>query len=107
MTDNPPIRIYVNKIENRITFKIKTGHNLEHLTHETMKLLDISKSKINKDENGENVPHLETYFIYFTKNLASLKTFNLEFSYIVVWFTGQNSKPLEIYDKRNIPLFVT
>ena len=23
--DNPSIRIYVNKIENRITFKIKTG----------------------------------------------------------------------------------
>ena len=42
VADNPPIRIYVNKIENRITFKIKTGHNLEHLTHETMKLLDIS-----------------------------------------------------------------
>ena len=24
-TDNPPIRIYVNKIGNRITFRIKTG----------------------------------------------------------------------------------
>ena len=24
MTNNPPIRIYVNKIENRITFKIET-----------------------------------------------------------------------------------
>ena len=28
-TDNPSIRIYVNKIENRITFKIKTGYYLE------------------------------------------------------------------------------
>ena len=26
---------------------------------ETMKLLGSSKSKITKDENGENVPHLE------------------------------------------------
>ena len=26
VTDNPSIRIYVNKIENRITFKIKTGY---------------------------------------------------------------------------------
>ena len=34
----PSIRIYVNKIENRITFKIKTGHNLKLLTPETMKL---------------------------------------------------------------------
>ena len=28
-TDNPSIRIYVNKIENRITFKIKTEYYLE------------------------------------------------------------------------------
>ena len=27
--DNPSIRIYVNKIENRITFKIKSGYYLE------------------------------------------------------------------------------
>ena len=26
---------------------------------ETIKLLGITKSKITKDENGENVPHLE------------------------------------------------
>ena len=37
--DNPPIRIYVNKMENRITFKIKSGYYLELLTPETMKLL--------------------------------------------------------------------
>ena len=37
--DNTSIRIYVNKIENRISFKIKTGYYLELLTSETMKLL--------------------------------------------------------------------
>ena len=26
---------------------------------ETKKLLEITKNKITKDENGENVPHLE------------------------------------------------
>ena len=31
-TDNPSIRKYVNKIENRITFKIKTAYYLELLT---------------------------------------------------------------------------
>ena len=36
--DNPSIRIYVNKTENRITFKIKSGYYLELLTPETMKL---------------------------------------------------------------------
>ena len=57
--DNPSIRIYVNKIENRITFKIKSGYHLELLTPETMKLLGNSESKVTKDKNGENVPHLE------------------------------------------------
>ena len=57
--DNPPIRIYVNKIENRITFKIKIGYYLELLTPETMKLLGSTESKITEDKNGENVPHLE------------------------------------------------
>ena len=53
------IRIYVNKIENRITFKIKAEHYLELLTPETMKLLGSTKSKINKNENSEYVPRLE------------------------------------------------
>ena len=57
--DNPSIRIYANKIENRITFKIKNGYYLELLTPETMKLLGSTKSKITKDKNGENVSHLE------------------------------------------------
>ena len=37
--DNFSIRIYVNKIENRITFKIKSGLYLKLLTPETKKLL--------------------------------------------------------------------
>ena len=41
------------------TFKIKTGYYLELLTPETTKLLGSTKSKITKDENGENVAHLE------------------------------------------------
>ena len=57
--DNPSIRIYVNKIENRITFEIKSGYYLKLLTPETMKLLGSTESKISKDKNGENVPHLE------------------------------------------------
>ena len=43
--DNPSIRIYINRIEL--------------LTPETMKLLESTESKITKDKNGENVPHLE------------------------------------------------
>ena len=57
--DNPSIKIYVYKIGNRITFKIKSGYYLELLTPETMKLLGSTVRKINKDKNGENVPHIE------------------------------------------------
>ena len=35
-----------------------------------------------------------------------LKTFNLDFSYIEVWFTDQNSKLLEIEDKINITVVI-
>ena len=55
--DNPSIKIFVNKIENRITFKIKTGYYRGFLTPETMKLLGSTESKITKD--SENLPHLE------------------------------------------------
>ena len=37
--DYPSIKIYVNKTEIRITFKIKTGYYFELLTPKTMKLL--------------------------------------------------------------------
>ena len=57
--DKPSIQIYVNKIENRVTFKIKNGYSLEFLTPETIKLLGSTKNKITKDKNDENVSHLE------------------------------------------------
>ena len=60
MTDNPPITTYVNKIENRITFRINAGYYHELLTSETMKLLESTKSRITKENNGENVPRLES-----------------------------------------------
>ena len=58
-TNNPSIKICVNNIENRITFKTKSGYYLELLTSETMKLLGRTQNKITKDKNGENILHLE------------------------------------------------
>ena len=49
----------MNKLENRITLKIKAGYYLEPVTPETMKLLGSTKSKLTKDKNGENIPYLE------------------------------------------------
>ena len=135
--DNPPVPIYVNKIENRIVLKIKIGYKLELLTEETMQLLGSSKKVINKNKDGEIIPRLETvevvvvHFnlvndnyqqtskVLFTfvpnKQLCQLiiitphspkmlKTTNAEFSFIEIWFTGQNNRSLEIEDNVNITL---
>ena len=45
VTHNPSIRIYLNKIENRITFKIKRGYYFELLMTKTMKWIGSTKSK--------------------------------------------------------------
>ena len=138
-TDKNSVQIYVNKIKNRITFKIKNGYSLELLTKETMKLLGSTKNKITKDKNRENVPHLEitevvlvhcnmvnndyehdTRVLYnfvpnklfgslldiSPSNHIFLKTFNSEYDEIVVRFTDQNSKPLEIEDRINLTMVI-
>ena len=43
LSESPPVQIYVNKIKNRIVFKIKTGYKLELLTLETTKSLGSTK----------------------------------------------------------------
>ena len=40
------------------------------------------------------------------KNFIFLKLFNSEFSYIEVWFTDQNSEPLEMEDTIDITLVI-
>ena len=59
VTDNPPIKTYVNNKTYIITFRIKAGYYLKLLTPETMKLVRCIKSKITKNNNGKNVPLLE------------------------------------------------
>lgn len=109
--DNHPIKIYVTKIENSITFKIKTGHYLELLTLEIMKLLRSTERKITNNEYCENVAYLEiteaviihcnvinnnTFLLdksfdqlldISPKIFTFLEIFNSDFSYIAVWFT--------------------
>ena len=45
VTDNSSISIYVNKIENRYTFKLNAGYYLKLLTSETMKLFGSTRTK--------------------------------------------------------------
>ena len=59
LTENPPVQIFVNKIKNRIAFKIKTGYKLELLTLETMKLLGNTKKNLDEEKDGKNLPKLE------------------------------------------------
>ena len=59
LAENPPIQIYPNKIKHRIVFKIKTGHKLELLSPETMKLLGSTKKDVDNDKDGD-VPKLES-----------------------------------------------
>ena len=66
-TLNHSIRIYVNTLENRIMFKIKTGY-LKLLTPETIKWLGSIKSKVTKNKNGKDIPHLEV-------TISSISTF--------------------------------
>ena len=58
-SDKPSVQLYVSKIENSFTFKIKNGYSVELLTPEIMKILGSTENKKTKDKNGENVPHLE------------------------------------------------
>ena len=60
LTEDPPVEIYPNKIKNRIVFKIKTNYKLELLIPETMRLLRSTKKDVDKDENSEIVPKLES-----------------------------------------------
>ena len=122
----------MNKIKNRIVFKIKTSYKLELLSEEIKRLLCVNK-------NSEKVPKLgsaELVLIYssivkndyqqasnvlFTfapdKNfrqlinislhsLIMLNTINAEFLFNHVWFTDQNSKPFEIENNVNMTLFI-
>ena len=60
IANNPPVQLYVNRIKNRIVFKIKTGYKLELLFPDTMKLLGSTKNDVEQDRDGENVPKLES-----------------------------------------------
>ena len=44
-----PIKKYINKTENTITFEIKTEYFLELLISETMRLLGSTENKTTKD----------------------------------------------------------
>ena len=48
LTSVPPVYVYINRINNRLFFKIKDGYKLELQTSETMKLFGSTKKLIDK-----------------------------------------------------------
>ena len=59
MPTNPPINTYINRINNRLVFKVKDGYKPELQRPENMKIFGSAKKLRNKTKNVENVPILE------------------------------------------------
>ena len=71
LTAIPPIHVYINKINNRLVFKIKDGYKLELQMPETIKLFGSTKKLIDKTKNRENVSTLEVVEVVLVQcNLA-------------------------------------
>ena len=53
------MQLCVNKIKNKIVFKIKVGYKLEYISLKILKLLgSTTKNDIDQNKDGENVPKL-------------------------------------------------
>ena len=139
LTAIPLILFYINRITDRLIFKIKDGYKLILQTPEAMKVLGSTKKKINKTKNGQNVASLEVVEVVLVQcrlednqyqqkskvlylftpnksypyslnaeasNLVFLKNYNTEFDKIIITFTDQNGRPLEIADKLSLTLLI-
>ena len=97
--------------ENKIT-KDKNGENVPHL--EITEVVLINCNMVNNDyQQGSRV----LYTLIPNKSFGNLldispsnhiflKTFNSEYEKMIVWFTDQNSKPLEIEDRTNLTMVI-
>ena len=120
-------------INNGLVFKMKDGHELEVQTPESMKLFSSTNKLINKTNNGDNVevvllqrnlvdnqyqkksqilcaimPNKSYAYLLNIEpiNLVFLKTKNTKFDEIIIIFTNQNGRRLEIDDKVNFELLI-
>ena len=97
--------------KNKIT-KNKNDENVHHLGITEVVLVYCNIVNNNYEQNSRVlytfVPNecFSQLLDISPRNVIFLKIFNTEFSYIEVWFTDQNSKPLEIEDKININLVI-
>ena len=76
ITNNPAVRIYVNKI--MIVFKIKTGYKLELSSPEAIKLLRSTKKDVDQDKYGEYAPNVESVEVVFVEVHCNLVSNNYQ-----------------------------
>ena len=97
--------------KNKIT-KDKNGKNVPHL--EITEVVLVHCNIVNNDYRQDsrvlytfvpNKPFGSLLEIY-PKNHKFLKTFNSEYDEIKIWFTDQNSKPLEMEDRINLTMVI-
>ena len=67
LTASPPIYIYINRINNKLVFKIKDACKLELQTPETMKSFGSTKKMIDKTKNRQKVPNLDAVEVVLEK----------------------------------------
>ena len=97
--------------ENEIT-KNKNGENVLHL--EITEVVFVHCNIANNDyQQGSRVLYIfvpnkpfGSLLVIFPTNHIFLKTFNSEYDEVTVWFTHQNSQPLEIEDRINLTMVI-
>ena len=97
--------------ENKIT-KDKNGENLPHL--KIAELVLVHCNMVNNDYQQDSrvlytfVPNKSfgRLLDISPSNHTFLKTFNSEYDEIIISFTDQNSKPLEIEDRTNLTMVI-
>ena len=97
--------------KNKIT-KDKNGENVPHL--EITEVVLVHCNMVNNDYQHDSrvlyafVPNKSfgSLLDISSSNHIFLKTFNSKYDEIVVWFTDQNSKPLEIEDRINLTMVI-
>ena len=125
----------MNNIKERIAFKTKTGYELESIQllgsskkvfyqnkggeivprSDAVEVVLVHCNLVNNSYQQASKVYLFTFapnkqfgiLITITPHSPTmLKTTNAEFSFIEIWLTDQNNRPLEIEDNVNITLII-
>lgn len=56
ITTTPLTQVYINRIEKKITFKIKSGYYFDVLTVKTIKLLGSTDRRKTDSKDEDNIP---------------------------------------------------